>query len=148
MSYQKNIAADTNVVFSGLYFRGLPNSLIRAVQRGEARLHISEYVRDELVEAARSKAVNVNSIAALLNLPNVRVVADSNYGSGEFFGPAAELVRDRKDWPVFAFAKFILSSGAVDYVVTGDDDLLTPAVREALDRKIVTVRELFESGYL
>lgn len=148
MSYQKNIAADTNVLFSGLFYRGPPNSLIKAVQRGETRLHMSEYLRDELVEVVRGKAANIGSVAAFLNLPNVRVIADSNYDSDDFFGLAAELVRDKKDWPVFAFAKFSLERQLIDFFVTGDKDLLTPNVRRELKGKIVTVNELFGSGYL
>lgn len=132
------LGADTNVLFSGLFFDGGPNRLLGFVLRKEATLFLSQYVVDELREVIARKKAPSDSFHRLLELSNARVLSDDHYASKALFSEGKRLVRDKMDVPVFAFAAYLLRSGLADYFVTGDDDLLTGGVCRALEGKIIS----------
>ncbi len=138
------VGADTNLLFSGLFFAGAPHDFLERVLRKELTLFLSQYVVDELLDVLRQKNVSEESFQKLLELENVRVFSDDHYISKALFTEGRGLVRDLNDVPVYAFAAYGLRTGIFDYFVTGDADLLVPPLRKALAGKMVSVPEFFE----
>ena len=135
------IGADTNILFSGIYFQKRVGEVLGMVSRSECTLTISEYVRDELLLVAAREGRSPKSIGALLELENVFLLPDRLYARKEVFATAKKLVRDEEDVPVFAAAHYLLKNDRIDYFLSGDEDLLTEKVRKALQGRMLTAAE-------
>jgi putative PIN family toxin of toxin-antitoxin system len=110
---------DTNVLISGLLWKGAPHSLLERVRDGVLTIVISPTLLSELSEVLqRPKFVEIferASVDVLDVLANVRRVA-------EIIEPpplAAPASRDIDDDAVLALA----IAGQVDLIVSGDSDL-------------------------
>jgi len=118
------VVLDTNVLISGLLFRGgPPQRLLDAWRGGAFDLLLSDFVIDELVRVWHRLAPRVKQTPAdmhdlldLLHLRSEVVYLDE----GMLAGTAAADLRDPDDVPVLAT---LLATGA-DWLVTGDGDLL------------------------
>ncbi len=112
---------DTNLLVSGLLWRGNPGRLLDAVADGRVQLFISNPLLAELAEvlqrekfAARLALAGITSDAALATVQTVaRIVAVANI-------PVPALLRDADDAHVLACAV----GAAADVIVSGDRDLL------------------------
>ena len=135
------VGADTNILFSGLFFTGAPHDFLKRVLRKDLTLFLSQYVVDELLDVLGQKKVSDESFRRLLELENVRVFSDDHYASKALFSEGKRLVRDLKDVPVYAFAAYGLRTGVFDYFITGDADLRVPKVKAALHNKVLSVSE-------
>lgn len=105
---------DTNVIISGLFWRGNPNEVIR---RGIAREflcvtspYILKEVEDRLIKKFKASEEKTKLFIALL-VENFEVVVPKM---------TVDVVADKKDNKIIEAA---LEANA-DYIVTGDDDLL------------------------
>ena len=132
------VACDTGVLFSGLFWGGKPGRVLEAVEREEALLLISEYIRDELAAVIAEHGLGTGSLEKLLRLDNVRVIGDGAYASRENFDEARRFVRDAADRPVYAFFLELLKRSQADFFVSSDADLLEIARPSPLFGKIVT----------
>ena len=139
-----SVGADTNVLFSGIYFAGVASTLVNFVRFKKVDLYQSEYLRDELVEVARRNSLPLKPFEPFYSFDNVHIITDRSYYSKEEFASAGKLVRDKKDVPVYVFAKKMLSLKKIDYFVTGDKDLLEEKVKKSLDWKMISIREFNE----
>ena len=139
-----SVGADTNVLFSGFYYGGSARKLLELVRFGKIDFWQSEYLKDELVEIAKRNGMNLRVLGFFYPLENVHIVTDESYFSKEEFASAGKLVRDRKDVPVYVFAKKMLSLHKIDFFVTGDNDLLQEDVRASLSNKIISLSEFNE----
>lgn len=139
-----SIGADTNVLFSGLYFGGTASSVINLIRFKKADLYQSEFLKDELVEVSKRNGMPLSVAELFYSLDNVHVITDASYYSKREFAAAEKLVRDEKDVPVYVFAKKLLDLRKIDYFVTGDRDLLQEKVRKTLSGKLVSLREFNE----
>jgi predicted nucleic acid-binding protein len=140
----RRFACDTFVLFSALFFYGKPGLLLEAVKRGQAELVLSEYLRDELARVIRRKGLRTGSLEALLELSNVRVVADSSYDSASLFESAKRFVRGPADWPVYAFFLGLLSSDSAVVLVSSDSGLPDLRPPSPLRGKILTPAQAVE----
>jgi putative PIN family toxin of toxin-antitoxin system len=133
------VLLDTNVLVSGLIGRaGPPRQLLDAWLDGRYTLISSLYQVQELdhvlsypriaTRLALSEAELETILAALLSQAEI-VVAQIDLSG---------VTRDPKDDPLVAAAVL----GGVDYLVSGDQDLLTLAEYEGI--KVVTPREFVE----
>lgn len=134
------ISADTNVLFSGLYYGGAAAPLLEAVRNCELDFYQSEYLKNEIVFVCRRSYRPLAPVAAFYFLPNVHVVIERP-PTEEEYAWAQKLVRDLKDVPGFLFAKKMVDANAIDFFVTGDKDLLQPAVRKACRNRIITLQQ-------
>lgn len=139
-----NIGADTNLLFSGLYYGKTAGKIVELVRFNRVEFYQSEYLRDELLLVSRRNAMPAFVLEKFYSLDNVRVITDDSYHSKQEFESAKKIVRDPKDIPVYVFAKKLLSLQKIDYFVSGDSDLLQEKVRASLANKIVSVREFNE----
>jgi len=122
---------DTNVLISGTFWRGAPRQLIYLARERQVQVVTCQALLDELwsVLTRPAKTFHLSSAEADRVLGDVltyaRVVTPTR---------SVDICRDDKDNVVLACAL----AGQAEYVVTGDPDLLTLAMFEAI--KIVTVR--------
>jgi len=125
---------DSNVILSGIVFRGKPHDILRvAFDPKENSFIISEDVELEVREVLRRSFPRLRAQAEeILSILPVEVVPRVRYASRlpEFSG-----LRDPDDAHVLAAA----SVGRCDLVVTGDRDLLV--VGQVDDMKIVRPAE-------
>jgi putative PIN family toxin of toxin-antitoxin system len=132
------LVVDTNVVVSAVLWGGRPGELIAAAGEGEVRLHSSRDLLDELratlerpklARHVEARALTVDGILADYR----RLVTLTRRAL-----PAGAWSRDPDDDLVIACAL----AARADFIVTGDDDLLTLGVVD--DVRIVTVTDLLK----
>ena len=120
------VLLDTNVFVSYLLDpagRGVASRLVRAVLSGVFILLVPDHLLDELVEvvarksylAARIDRAVLDNLLRLMTIHAERIVLSSP--------PPAPITRDPDD----DYLVFAATVGQADYLVTGDDDLLTLA---------------------
>lgn len=133
------VVVDTNVFVSGLLSKqGQPFAILEAwnakkfilVMSSEQQAELQDvFSRPRLIKRCHLSPAEINNLLAQIDLLSQKV-------SGTAVLPVA--VRDVKDEKILASA----IGGAVDYLVTGDIDLLTLNGNSALSTlKIVTVRD-------
>jgi putative PIN family toxin of toxin-antitoxin system len=121
---------DTNVVISGLFWKGAPRTLLEGAARGLFRPVTSPSLLAEFEEVLAGR-FRLPAPALAEALAYIRAMADVVPDGGA----VPEDVRDPGDRKVLACAR----TGTADAVVTGDKDLL--ALRGLSDIRILTVRE-------
>jgi len=111
---------DTNIIISGLFWRGLPKQVFEAVIEGRFVALTSQALLDELYDA-----LNQNKFAA--NFAAIEMTADrfmNRYGTiveqVESSEVPFDVIRDPKDRAVLGCA----IGGNADCIVSGDKDLL------------------------
>lgn len=139
--YNQNLGVDTNVLFSALFYQGKPHKILEKVVRAEVKLWISEYIQNELLGVVNRLSLSKEIAVEFFSLQNVRIVADEGYCTPKALAEAEKIVRDKKDAPIYAFAKFALERKMIDEFITGDLDLLTAEVRKQLNNQIKTPAE-------
>lgn len=121
MSRSPRLVLDTNVVLSALLWDGRPGELILLAGEGQVRLFTSQVLLEEL--SATSRRAKLARALAATGCAATELVDDYRRLS-RVVRPAAldpPLCRDPDDGHVLACAM----SARTDYLVTGDDDLLT-----------------------
>jgi putative PIN family toxin of toxin-antitoxin system len=113
---------DTNILVSGLLWRGNPSRILDAILDNRVELCLTEELLAELRDVLRrprlAKQVAERGLDAEWSCSFLRERCLIYIPAGLFEVPE---LRDRKDLPVLAAAR----AGAVDLIVTGDKDLLT-----------------------
>lgn len=128
------VLIDTNVFISAIAFGGTPRQVISAVVAGKIVNYISNEILDELTEVlGRPKfAYNKSVIRAIISETEQISILFNDY-------PEIDLVKqDSKDNHVLACA----IEAKVDYLVTGDQDLLT--INPHCSLKILAPGELMD----
>jgi len=127
---------DTNVLISGIFWRGLPRQAIHLARQGEVRVVTCQALLDEL----RGVLVRANKPFRLSEDEAARVISDV-LTYVHLVTPTRQITvcRDPDDNLVLACAL----AGQAEYVVTGDPDLLT--LEELEGMKIITVREFLSA---
>lgn len=138
------VLLDTNVLFSGLAFRGVVGSLLEELVQQGHTLVTSEYILEDLREKIRLKVKEPYAGEALGLLEHLLHRAPLEIkpldGVLSHLQRARELV-PAQDAPILALAML----DDVDYFVTGDEDFLgSEEVRSYLGRKLKSPREMLE----
>ncbi len=125
---------DTNILISGLVFRGPEHELIRWLHTHREAILWFPTLENEVVEVLHRKFSTADIHWAEIFPPGTRKTVEEP--STEHIGQAIDILRDPKDGPILATARFY----EADYLVTGDKDLLVLA--DAEDRlHILTTKE-------
>ena len=126
------VLPDTNIIISSVFWRGNPYEVVRKGIFGEYQLVISAEILDEVVDKLRNKfQFPEESIQELIDiLMTYCHIVDA---TSKF-----DVVRDKKDNKIIECA----FDGEVDYIVTGDPDLLV--LKEFRGIKIVKAKEFLE----
>jgi len=123
---------DTNVLISGIFWRGAPRQLIHIARKGLIRVVICQALLDELedVLTRTSKPFCLSQDEAHEVIKDVLTYAKLVEPLG-----SVSICRDPKDNVVLTCAL----GGKAKYIVTGDPDLLD--LHEFKGVKVVTVRD-------
>ncbi|MBI4210641.1 MAG: putative toxin-antitoxin system toxin component, PIN family [Candidatus Diapherotrites archaeon] len=132
------ILVDTNVLLSGLFFRGNERRLLEQFLLGKITLVLPEHVLMEatnIIKRKSNKLGNTENATAMLSLITEKCVVVRTAEYAHNLEKAEQLIRDKKDAPILA----ALMSTGHDYFVSGDKDF------EALNlRTHISVRKLLE----
>lgn len=123
MGHTLRIVLDTNVLLSGIAFPGsVPGKIMSAWRLGSLEVVLSDFIIEELrrvlprlshrhglTSAEIDDLVDILSIQAEILQP---------------FTPDEQLLRDVNDLPVLGTLLAAVQSGNVNYLITGDKDLL------------------------
>lgn len=123
MGHTLRVVLDTNVLLSGIAFPGsVPGKIMSAWRLGSIEVVLSDFIIEELrrvlprlnhrhhlSSAEIDDLLDILSIQAEILEPHV---------------PEEKLLRDVNDLPVLGTLLAALQSGDVDYLITGDKDLL------------------------
>jgi putative PIN family toxin of toxin-antitoxin system len=109
------VVVDTNVLISAFCFGGKPERILELADRGKMRLQLSEYLLAELERILRNK---FGFTEEALNRAVQRLMQNA-----EWVVPTEtlSLCRDEADNRILECAQ----AGHADFIVTGDNDLLT-----------------------
>src|SRR3989344_7409757 len=126
------VLPDTNIIISSLFWRGNPYEVVRRGILGEYQLVISAEILGEVADKLRNKfqfpEEKIQELIDILMIYCHIVDVTSKF----------DVVRDKKDNKIVECA----FDGKVDYIVTGDPDLLV--LKEFRGIKIVKAKEFLE----
>ncbi len=128
MGQTLRVVLDTNVLLSGIAFPGsVPGRIMSAWRLGSLEVVLSDFIIEELrrvlprlghrhglTSAEIDDLLDILSIQAEILTPHV---------------PDEQLLRDTNDLPVLGTLLAAVQSGNIDYLLTGDKDLLVLADR-------------------
>lgn len=130
------IVLDTNVLVSALIKRGKPRELIFKIIEGKAQLFLSKSILEEFVKVAYDPKIT-------------KYVGEKDLGEFlKIIGSIAKLVKIRSKFKIVTHDPsddVVLRTafdGKVDYIVSGDEHLLS--LREFRKIKIVSVSEMLD----
>ena len=123
------VLPDTNILISSVFWRGNPYEVVKRGILGEYQLVISAEILDEVANKLRNKfQFPEESIQELIDI--LMTYCHIVEVTSKF-----DVVRDKKDNKIIECA----FDGKVDYIVTGDPDLLV--LKEFRGIKIVTAKD-------
>lgn len=128
MGQTLRVVLDTNVLLSGIAFPGsIPGKIMSAWRLGSLEVVLSDFIIEELrrvlprlghrhglTSAEIDDLLDILSIQAEILTPHV---------------PDEQLLRDTNDLPVLGTLLAAVRAGNIDYLLTGDKDLLVLADR-------------------
>ncbi|CAB3391276.1 PIN domain-containing protein [Kyrpidia spormannii] len=123
---------DTNVLISGLVFRGPEHSLLRRLQDRQEPILWFPTIENEVQEVLARKFGTVDVDWADVFPIGARLIVPEP--PPDQMEQAIEELRDPKDGPILAAARFYKA----DFLVTGDKDLLVLAPTEKILRIVTT----------
>lgn len=126
MSVALRVVLDTNVLLSGIaYPSSTPGRIVNAWRQGSIEVVLSEFIIEELrrvlpklVHRHRLSATEIDDLVDILSI------------QAEIISPDTEkraLIRDTNAVPVLGTLISAMGRGNIDYLVTGDKDLLALA---------------------
>lgn len=122
------VVLDTNVLLSGIaYPASVPGKIMSAWRHGSVDVLLSVYILDEL----RRVLPRLNNRHGL-TLAEIEDLVDALSFQAEVIEPLAIVepdLRDIEDLPVLGTLLAALKTSDVDYLITGDKDLLVMAER-------------------
>jgi putative PIN family toxin of toxin-antitoxin system len=123
-----DVMVDSNVIYSGLVFKGKPAQVLKVILDRKMLLIIPEDQFEELYILFKRKSPDsLYLLKAYVSLQRVKVVSAEKYLRR--IKTALKLTRDRKDAPYLACALLIKPK----YLVTGDKDFQTENIKRRLN---------------
>lgn len=125
------VVLDTNVLLSGIaYPASVPGKIIAAWRNGSVDVLLSAYILDELRRVlprlAHRHGLTLAEIEDLVDILSIQADVIEPL-------PCAEPdLRDVDDQPVLGTLLAALKTSGVNYLITGDKDLLAPAERHPI----------------
>lgn len=120
------LVLDTNVLLSGIAYPGsLPGKILTAWRHGSVEIVLSSFILEEL-RRVLPRLVARHS----LSHSEIDDLIDTLSIQAEILDPVtvnAPALRDQNDLPVLGTLMAAKSAGDIDYLVTGDKDLLALA---------------------
>lgn len=123
MGQTLRVVLDTNVLLSGIAFPGsIPGRILSAWRLGSLDVVLSEFIIEELRRVlprlVHRHGLTSAEIDDLLDILSIQAEILAPHA------PDEQLLRDMNDLPVLGTLLAAIQSGSVDYLITGDKDLL------------------------
>ncbi len=115
------VIIDTNVLLSGLFFKGNERKLLEQFLLGKIALLLPEHVvveTERIIERKAERLGNKGNAMAMLSLVTDKAIICKSSEYANEVGRAEKLIRDKKDAPILAAVMAI----GHDYFVSGDKD--------------------------
>lgn len=137
------VIIDTNIFFSSIFFpNGNERRLLELADKGRWQVIVCDYVLEEIQLVLERKGIDPELALDLLDTyQNITHMGMDPKIYHEIRPLASELISDRKDWPVFVFAKLLIDNHGLTFLVSGDGDLTSEQVRKALHGRAMRARE-------
>jgi len=130
----KNVMVDSNILFSGLLFKGKPFKVLESIKKRRFKLIIPIDQLNEIYEVfVKEVSDKTNLLDSFLLLVKPRIIMDEEYS--RFVAEASGLIEDRKDIPILACALAVKPT----YFVTGDKDFHREKIKGRI--RVVTPSE-------
>ena len=131
MAAALRVVLDTNVLLSGIAYPGsLPGRILSAWRHGSVEVVLSTFILEELRRVLpRLAGRHGLSASEIDDLVDILAIQAEVLDPVEVDGA---LVRDPDDLPVMGTLLAALRAGNVDYLITGDKDLLALADRHPI----------------
>lgn len=128
MGQTLRVVLDTNVLLSGIAFPGsIPGKIMSAWRLGSLEVVLSDFIIEELRRVlprlGHRHGLTSAEIDDLLDILSIQAEILTPHA------PDEQLLRDANDLPVLGTLLAAVQSGNVDYLLTGDKDLLVLADR-------------------
>ncbi|MEM2437390.1 MAG: putative toxin-antitoxin system toxin component, PIN family [Thermoproteota archaeon] len=124
----QDVMVDSNVIYSGLVFKGKPARVLKAILEKKMRLIIPEDQLEELYILFKRKSPDsLHLLEAYISLQRVKIVSAEKYLWK--IKTALKLTRDKKDAPYIACALLIKPK----YLVAGDKNFQTEIIKQKLN---------------
>jgi predicted nucleic acid-binding protein len=125
---------DSNILFSGLLFKGKPFKVLELIRKRKLKLIIPIDQLNEIYEVfAKEVSDKTSLLDSFILLVRPRIIMDEEYF--RFVTKASELIEDRKDMPILACALAVKPT----YFITGDKDFHTEKIKGKI--RVVTPGE-------
>lgn len=123
MGHTLRVVLDTNVLLSGIAFPGsVPGKIMSAWRQGSLELVLSDFIIEELRRVLprleHQHGLTLAEIDDLLDILSIQAEILVP------LAPAEQLLRDMNDLPVLGTLLAATQSGNINYLITGDKDLL------------------------
>lgn len=117
------VVLDTNVLLSGIAFPGsVPGRIMSAWRLGSIEVVLSDFIMEELRRVlprlSHRHGLTSVEIDDLLDILSIQAEILEPHA------PDEPLLRDTNDLPVLGTLLAAVQSGSIDYLITGDKDLL------------------------
>ncbi|MCK4757976.1 MAG: hypothetical protein KAS67_05970 [Thermoplasmata archaeon] len=140
------VIIDTNIFFLSIFFPdGNERRLFELADRGLWQIIIIDYVFEEMQLVLERKGIEPNLAVDMLDTYRNIIHMDLDpevYHN--YVKEASEIVKDRKDWPIYIFTRIETEKDDETYLVSGDKHLNTSRVKKALNNRALTTKELFK----
>ena len=135
------VLLDTNIILSGLFFKGNERELLMAILQGKIKCVIPEDVYEEWERIISHKFGETENLDMTIELAyaiffRCQIIRRDMYVSK--IEDAKTIIADLKDVPVLACAMYIVH----DYLVTGDEDF--HKIQKDVKFKIVKTKQLLK----
>ena len=128
------LVLDTNIFISAFYWGGNPQKVIERIIEGIDELYISNEILNEVAEVMTRPKFKSGAVIIDRYIKTIEKVGKKVFITGEIKG----ICRDKTDDDKIECGII----GNVDYIITGDDDLLI--LGNYKDIEIVTVKKYLE----
>ena len=123
MGHTLRVVLDTNVLLSGIAFPGsVPGRIMSAWRLGSLEVVLSDFILDELRRVlprlSHRHGLTSAEIDDLLDILSIQAEVLEPHV------PDEELLRDVNDLPVLGTLLAAVQMGSINYLITGDKDLL------------------------
>jgi len=123
MGHTLRVVLDTNVLLSGIAFPGsVPGKIMSAWRLGSLEVVLSDFILDELRRVlprlSHRHGLTSAEIDDLLDILSIQAEVLEPHV------PDEELLRDVNDLPVLGTLLAAVQMGSINYLITGDKDLL------------------------
>jgi predicted nucleic acid-binding protein len=140
------VIVDSTILYSAINFpKGNEYKLFLKADIGLIEILIFDYVYDEIRSVFQRKNINSKLITSFLEtFHNIRLVERDISKEVQTIKIAEQVVSDRKDRPIFVFAKTLMEKDDTVFLVSSDKHLLNAKVNSKLFGRVRKTKQMLQ----